>query len=66
MDHLVQSLITIWKERGLKKEADWALVGGCAGVGSCKQTEQLVLEADIEKDRATIDVESEPLFIAVK
>lgn len=66
MDHLVQSLITIWKERGLKKEADWALVGGCAGVGSSgKKVDQLVIEADIEEGRTTIDTETEPLFVSV-
>jgi 5-aminolevulinate synthase len=44
MDHLVSALQTIWEERGLKYEKDWAKEGGCAGVGTGEVVEMLVRE----------------------
>ncbi|KAI8611380.1 pyridoxal phosphate-dependent transferase [Chytriomyces sp. MP71] len=55
MDGLVGALKTIWAERGLKKEADWAREGGKAGVGiEGGEVEQLVKAADLKDmvDRA--------------
>ncbi|KAI9018401.1 pyridoxal phosphate-dependent transferase [Hyaloraphidium curvatum] len=47
MDHLVGALSTIWKERGLKYESDWALEGGRAGVGTGERVSPLVREEDL-------------------
>ncbi|KAJ3324183.1 mitochondrial 5-aminolevulinate synthase [Blyttiomyces sp. JEL0837] len=48
MDHLVNALTTIWKERGLKTESDWAAEGGRAGVGIGPKVQQLVRQEDID------------------
>ncbi|KAJ3107057.1 mitochondrial 5-aminolevulinate synthase [Phlyctochytrium planicorne] len=42
MNRLVSVLSGIWKERGLKYEADWASEGGRAGVGMGRVVPQLV------------------------
>lgn len=47
MDHLVSALATIWKERGLKYESDWAREGGRAGVGTGEVVEPLVRDEDL-------------------
>ncbi|KAJ3357713.1 mitochondrial 5-aminolevulinate synthase [Entophlyctis luteolus] len=54
MDGLVGALKTIWTERGLKTENDWALEGGRAGVGIGKEVDQLVKADDLREmmDRA--------------
>ncbi|KAJ3137931.1 mitochondrial 5-aminolevulinate synthase [Physocladia obscura] len=54
MDGLVGALKTIWTERGLRKEADWAAEGGRAGVGLGRQVDQLVKADDLREmmDRA--------------
>ncbi|KAJ3047952.1 mitochondrial 5-aminolevulinate synthase, partial [Rhizoclosmatium hyalinum] len=54
MDGLVGALQTIWTERGLKKEADWAAEGGKAGVGIGQEVGQLVRAEDLKEmvDRA--------------
>ncbi|KAJ1563070.1 mitochondrial 5-aminolevulinate synthase [Cladochytrium tenue] len=62
MNYLVDSLSTIWRERGLKKEHDWAAEGGRAGVGLDRHVPQLVTEVDVAAGLATIDTESVPLF----
>ncbi|KAJ3200425.1 mitochondrial 5-aminolevulinate synthase, partial [Dinochytrium kinnereticum] len=48
MDVLVDALSSIWKERGLRREKDWASVGGCAGVGAGKCVPQLVTQKHID------------------
>jgi 5-aminolevulinate synthase len=48
MDVLVDALKTIWRERGLRMEKDWEAVGGRAGVGMCKNVDQLVTEVDLK------------------
>lgn len=47
METLVDALTTIWSERGLNREEDWAKVGGRAGVGKGCSVEQLVVERDL-------------------
>jgi 5-aminolevulinate synthase len=47
MEYLVETLETIWTERGLKREIDWAREGGRAGVGIGREVEQLVVEKDL-------------------
>ncbi|KAI9324920.1 pyridoxal phosphate-dependent transferase [Obelidium mucronatum] len=47
MDGLVAALKTIWTERGLKTETDWANEGGRAGVGIGKDIDQLVKAEDL-------------------
>ncbi|KAJ3068981.1 mitochondrial 5-aminolevulinate synthase [Podochytrium sp. JEL0797] len=54
MDGLVGALKTIWAERGLKMEQDWANEGGRAGVGIGETVDQLVKAEDLRQmvDRA--------------
>jgi 5-aminolevulinate synthase len=47
MDYLVDSLSTIWTERGLNTVNDWKSMGGRAGVGCDAHVEQLVRVQDL-------------------
>ncbi|KAI9355068.1 pyridoxal phosphate-dependent transferase [Zopfochytrium polystomum] len=62
MDRLVSALTTIWKERGLKTEHDWAVEGGRAGVGISRTVPQLVTDADVKADFARVSTGELPLF----
>ncbi|KAJ3225477.1 mitochondrial 5-aminolevulinate synthase [Clydaea vesicula] len=51
MVKLVNSLETIWSERGLKRVDDWKLLGGRAGVGlPNNDVQQLVKQSDLKFD----------------
>ncbi|KAI9349991.1 pyridoxal phosphate-dependent transferase [Zopfochytrium polystomum] len=62
MERLVSALTTIWKERGLKKEHDWAAEGGRAGVGISRTVPQLVTEEDVEADFGRVNTD----FVSLK
>ncbi|KAI8854509.1 pyridoxal phosphate-dependent transferase [Chytridium lagenaria] len=58
MNRFVAVLERIWKERSLKTEADWASVGGRAGVGMGRVVPQLVGDGLLARMEATASAPS--------